>query len=174
MKKKEAGFILAVMLLGANAIFAASASSPVGIEPGHTLHVRIIDMVTDTLRYDRDFKIRGENDRFHILKKSIEDVFEKAELPVVTIIVRSSARLPEHAQVLNIYLHEWELNRIGEYETRLAAQLTGDGVKENLGVKVGSLHWGSPLSYDVTDNFETSARRAVAQLIPELALRISG
>ena len=173
MKMKIAGLAFAAALLTVNATQAAATRNSVNIEAGESLYVRIIDMMSESIYYDRDIHIRSENDRYHYLIDSIGDVFDEAELPVVPVFVRSGARLPKDAVVLNIFLHQWELNRLGEYGIRFATQLTGSGMKESLGIKDGSCFWGNPFRYRIVDNFQTSARRATTKLIAQIAQRIT-
>ena len=171
MNKKLSTTVLIAAFLTGNSVYAAANQEQVSIGVQDTLYVRIIDMLPEP--FNQDFRFIDEYDRYFYLKDSVAQVFEKAEIPIETVYVRLGAKVPEDAVVLNIFLHQWRLNRLGEFETRLAAQLKAPGAKENLGVHVGR-HYSIPTSgYRIIEDFQTSARQAVSKLIPIIAQRIS-
>ncbi len=174
MNAKLSATILITALLAGSYAFAKSNTQTVSINAGDTLYVRIIDLLPDQLYHSSRTSSRliNEYDRYLYLKESISQVFEKAELPVKTVYLRLGAKVPKDAVVLDVSLHDWRLHRLGEYETRIAAQLRAPEGKENLGIEIGRIYALGGVDTWILENFQESARQAVAKLIPEIAQRI--
>ncbi len=136
------------------------------------LYVHVIEMLRTTREGGRH-PAGSEADRFHHLAKAIEAAFQKAEFPMAREYIRSGKNLAADAKILRVFLHRWERVPIDQIETRIAVQFKKGEEKESLGIFVGRHSETGPRSSDfILEQYEQSARKAAAEMIPKLEAKL--
>ncbi len=111
-------------------------------------------------------------DRFYDVEESLIEVLKLADFPMEYKIVRFGSRVPKDQPELQLFIHKWGSNGVGEIEVRLNASLkeTSQGRSRNkLGYfrhadghfPMGSQTW-------TTAKYNEVLRKALVKLIGEL------
>lgn len=142
-------------------------------EENDEFDAELIIVIRDELRTFEEggnVGLLGEQARFHYWTEAFSRVLDKADFPTSYAFRRWPAKVPERARTLEITMLEWELQRIGDIETRFWALLEQEDEKINLGVYFGRHR---PRAAPSTDQYlrdlKQSVANAVEKLVPDLA-----
>lgn len=151
---------LLVLLAAPPALMAAA----VAIAPTETVVVRYHELIEPGLHAPG-----SESDRFHYLTTNLEKAFAEAELAFPRQYERAGFRPGDETVVVEIFLHRWFLNRIGEYEIRFGVNVRRGRDKEKLGIFVGRKMASGILSTLVkSEEYQEAAYRAGLKLAEDL------
>ena len=106
-------FLIAFLLIP----FFANAKKKVPfiyLDRDQTLHVTIVDNVYDG---------GSETDRYAYIEESLREVLELSKFPMESKIERVPARTPEDQPEVQVFLHSWGDNGMGEIEVSMSATL---------------------------------------------------
>lgn len=158
--------ILALLLLPglAYANLRAKREIPfIYLSQDQVLYITVIDNV-----YDEG----NVADRFYDIEEALIEVLELAEFPMAYKIVRFGSRVPRDQPEMQLFVHKWGSNTLGEIEVRLNASLkqTSEGRSRN---KLGYFRH-SDAAFPMMSQTRTTAkynevlRKALIKLIGEL------
>ena len=163
---KTMRLILALLVLPGLALANLKAAKEIPfiyLSQDQVLYITVIDNV-----YDEG----NVADRFYDIEETLIEVLDLAEFPMAYKIVRFGARVPKDQPEMQLFVHKWGSNGLGEIEVRLNASLkeTSLGRSRN---KLGYFRYadgGFPMMSQTrtTAKYNEVLRMALIKLIGEL------
>jgi hypothetical protein len=84
------------------------------LNPNQVLYITVIDNVYDG---------GDETDRYYYIQETLEKVLDETEFPMGYKVGRFGWRIPKEQPELQLFIHKWGNNGLGEIEVRLNASL---------------------------------------------------